>query len=278
VKIDLHVHTTASDGTESPAHIVELALEAGLAAVAVTDHDTADGCREALEAGERLGLEVVPGIELSTKFHASVHILGYYIDAQSPHLLPVLEWMVNDRNQRNRRIAELMASDGLPVSYDEMQRRFSGVIGRPHFAELLVEFGLAEDVSDAFRRFMNRGEKYYIGRSFLPLDRSIEIILLAGGVPVLAHPFQYRMDDAELRELIEYCIGKGLRGMECRYSGYRPDQVAYLEKLAAEYGLIRTGGSDFHGTSKPHIRIGSGTGALDVPCRYLEELKTAAGR
>lgn len=277
-KIDLHIHTTASDGTETPAEIVAIAHELDLAAVAVTDHDSVSGCAEAAEAGAALGVEVVPGIEISTKFHASVHILGYYIDTQSEHLRPVLEWMVHDRDERNRKIAALMRADGLPVWYEEMQQRFSGVIGRPHFAELLVELGVATDVEDGFRRFVNRGQKYFVGRNFLPLDRSIEIILAAGGVAVLAHPFQYRLDDAGLRELIEYCIGKGLRGMECRYSGYDAEQVAYLEALADEYGLLRTGGSDFHGTVKPHIHIGSGTGTMDVPYRYLEKLKEAAGR
>lgn len=274
-RIDLHVHTTASDGTFSPADAVRLAQETGLAAIAITDHDTVSGYAEAARAGAALGVEVVPGIEISTKFHHAVHILGYYIDPESDKLAPVLDWVVRDRDERNRQMAALMAADGLPVCYEDMQRRFGEVIGRPHFARLLVELGYASDVADAFDRYVEKGRKYYVGRHFLSLERSIEIIREAGGVPVLAHPFQYRLDDTGLRELIEYSMAHGLRGMECRYSGYTTEQSGYLERLAEEYGLIKTGGSDFHGTNKAHIRLGTGTGGLEVPYEFLEELKNA---
>ena len=274
-RIDLHVHTTASDGTFSPADAVRLAQETGLAAIAITDHDTVSGYAEAARAGAALGVEVVPGIEISTKFHHAVHILGYYIDPESDKLAPVLDWVVRDRDERNRQMAALMAADGLPVCYEDMQRRFGEVIGRPHFARLLVELGYASDVADAFDRYVEKGRKYYVGRHFLSLERSIEIIREAGGVPVLAHPFQYRLDDTGLRELIEYSMAHGLRGMECRYSGYTTEQSGYLERLAEEYGLIKTGGSDFHGANKAHIRLGTGTGGLEVPYEFLEELKNA---
>ena len=167
-----------------------------------------------------------------------------------------------------------MAADGLPVSYEMMHEKYGEVIGRPHFAALLVELGLAESVQDAFDRFVEKGQKYYQPRTILPLDRAVQIIVDAGGIPVLAHPFQYRMDDALLRELVEYCMGFGLKGIECRYTGYDGEMVAYLEALAKEYGLIRTGGSDFHGTNKPHIALGRGLGELNVPYEYLSELKT----
>lgn len=277
-RIDLHIHTTASDGTCAPEKVAELAAEQGLSAIAITDHDTVLGYDEAGRAGERLGLEVVPGIEISTKYDRAVHILGYYIDPKSPALEPVLNWIVEDRDIRNRKMAELMAADGLPVSYEMMHERYGAVIGRPHFAAMLVELGLAESVQDAFDRFVEKGQKYYQPRTILPIDRAVEIIVSAGGVPVLAHPFQYRMDDALLRELIEHCMGFGLRGMECRYTGYDEDMVAYLEALAAEYRLIRTGGSDFHGTNKPHIALGRGLGKLSVPDEYLLELKEEAGK
>ena len=277
-KIDLHIHTTASDGTVTPAGVAVLAHQLGLAAIAITDHDTAHGCREAAARGAELGLEVVPGIEISTKFRTAVHILGYYIDPEAPLLQKVLDWVVNDRDERNRKMAALMAADGLPVRYEDMQRRFGEVIGRPHFAEILVELGLARDVKDAFARYVEKGEKYYVGRQFLSIEQSIELILSAGGVPVLAHPFQYKLDDAGLRELIEHCLKSGLRGMECRYSGYTPEQSDYLEALAEEYGLVKTGGSDFHGAVKPKIALGTGKGSLDVPYAFLEELKAVVGR
>ena len=276
--IDLHVHTTASDGTASPAEAVKLAKAAGLSAIAITDHDTVSGYAEAAEAGEKYGVEVVPGIEISTKYGRAVHILGYYIDPNSEKIAPVLDWVVHDRDERNRKMAELMAADGLPVSYEEMHRRFGAVIGRPHFAEVLVELGLAKDVRDAFDRYVEKGQKYYLPRNFLSIERSIEIICQAGGVAVLAHPFQYKLDDAGLRELIEHCMESGLRGMECRYSGYSREQCKYLGHLAEEYGLIMTGGSDFHGEVKKHISLGIGTGSLEVPYKYLEKLREAAGR
>ena len=274
--IDLHTHTTASDGTLSPAELAEAAAGLGLAALAVTDHDTASGYPEAARAGERLGLEVVPGIEISTKYGGAVHILGYYINPRSEKLRPVLDWVVEDRDARNEKMAALMAADVLPVSYEAMQQRFGKVIGRPHFAELLVELGYARDMRDAFDRFVEKGRKYYLPRNFLSIERSIEIILQAGGVPVLAHPFQYKRDDAGLRALITHCMESGLLGMECRYSGYSPEQSAYLEKLAEEYGLVKTGGSDFHGGIKPSIALGRGRGSLSVPYEYLEKLKELA--
>ena len=277
-RIDLHVHTTASDGTITGREVVELAKKTGLAAIAITDHDNVDGYTEAAEAGKELGVEVVPGIEISTKYGGAVHILGYYIDPQSDHLRPVLDWVVNDRDERNRKVAELMAADGLPVSYEEMHKRFGSVIGRPHFARVLVELGMAESIQDAFDRYVEKGQKYYMPRNFLSIERSVEIITEAGGVAVLAHPFQYKRDDAGLRDIIEHCMEHGLRGMECRYSGYDADKVAYLENLADEYGLIKTGGSDFHGSNKPHIALGNGIdNNLDVPYSFLEKLKEVAG-
>ena len=273
-EIDLHIHTTASDGTCTPREVVRLAAEQGLRAIAVTDHDTIMGHGEAMLAATDYDIELVPGIEISTKYGVAVHILGYFLE----DLVPLLKGVVNDRDVRNAKMAELMARDGLPVSYAQMKKRFGTVIGRPHFGELLVEFGLARDVSDAFARFVGKGQKYYVPRTTIDIDTSVEAVVASGGVPVLAHPFQYKKNDEELRELIEHCMDHGLRGIECRYSGYDAEQVAYLEALAEEYGLLKTGGSDFHGENKPHISLGTGIGGeLDVPYAWLEKLKEAAG-
>ncbi len=274
-EIDLHIHTTASDGTDSPAEVVRRASEMGLRAIAITDHDTVNGYAEAFSAGLDHGLEVVPGIEVSTKYGVAVHILGYYIE----NLVPLLAGVVNDRDRRNEKVAALMAADGLPVTYAAMKQRFGTVIGRPHFGELLIELGLAADMTDAFARFVGKGQRYYVPRTTIDIDSSVEAIVASGGVPVLAHPFQYKKNDAELRELIERCMDHGLRGMECRYSGYTPEQSGYLEALAEEYGLLKTGGSDYHGGHKPHIALGSGIdGNLDVPYEWLTQLKEAAGQ
>ena len=203
--------------------------------------------------------------------------LGAETEETDTALEPVLNWVVRDRDERNEKMCALMAADGLPVSYAEMKRRFGEVIGRPHFADILVELGLASSVRDAFDRYVEKGQRYYVPRTILPIERAIEIIRLSGGVPVLAHPFQYKRDDAGLRELIEYCMEQGLRGMECRYSGYSPEQSTYLEALAEEYGLVKTGGSDFHGSNKPQIALGSGImDNLSVPYEWLPQLKELA--
>jgi hypothetical protein len=183
--------------------------------------------------------------------------------------------MVHDRDLRNEKMCALMAAYGLPVSYSDMQQRFGEVIGRPHFAELLVEFGLADSVKDAFARYVDKGQKYYVGRTILPIEDAVGSIVKAGGIAVLAHPFQYKLEDDKLRELIKYCISLGLKGMECRYSGYGEDKVRYLEALADEYGLVKTGGSDFHGSNKPQISLGRGIeNNLNVPYQWLSTLKT----
>ena len=272
-EIDLHIHTTASDGTCTPRETVRRASELGLRAVAITDHDTISGHAEAISAGMDYDVEIVPGIEVSTRYGTAVHILGYYLE----NLIPLLAGIIDDRDRRNEKIASLMEADGLPVHYAEMKRRFGAAIGRPHFGRVLVELGLADSVSDAFARYLSRDRRYFVPRRTVDLDTSVEAIVQSGGVPVLAHPFQYKKSDAELRELIERCMDHGLRGIECRYSGYDEEQTAYLESLAEEYRLLKTGGSDFHGENKPQISLGTGIrGELDVPYAWLEQIREAA--
>ena len=274
--IDLHIHTTASDGTESPAHVVRMAGELGLSAISVADHDTVSGCGEAMAEGRALGVEVVPGVEFSSRYGRTIHILGYFLNTESPALTRVLDWIVAERDQRNEKMAALMAADGIPVDYAEMKARFGPVIGRPNFGQLLVTLGYAESVQDAFDRYIEKGQPYYLPRKMLSIERSVEVIREAGGVPVLAHPFQYRLEEPALRQLIEHCMDHGLLGLECRYSLYDEQQSQYLLSLAREYGLAPTGGSDFHGSNKPHIRLGVGTGSLAVPAEWLEGLRALA--
>ncbi|MBR0040028.1 MAG: PHP domain-containing protein [Oscillospiraceae bacterium] len=277
-KIDLHIHTTASDGTCTPEEVVREAARLGLAAVAITDHDTAEGYLRAAAEGESCGLEVVPGIEISTKFRSAVHILGYYIDVASPALDEVLDWMHRDREERNVKLCAMLRASGVDIDIERMHARFGDLVGRPHFAEIMIENGMARDINDAFERLLNKNMPFFIPRQFLSIERSIEIIREAGGTPVLAHPFQYRLDDAALRELIEHCMASGLEGIECRYTGYDAAQCAYLEALAEEYGLVKTGGSDFHGAHKREIRLGEGGGELCVPYAFLEALKEHRGK
>ena len=275
--IDLHVHTTASDGSLSPSEAVMLAHELGLSAIAVCDHDTADGVKEAVSEGERLGVEVVPGIELSVDYRGyGVHILGYFIDPDSQALNKLLDWVVRERERRNGEIAAAMAADGLPVSMEYMHSRFpDAIVGRPHFAAVLVENGLVDSVAEGFKKYLSSGGRYYRKRQYIPMDMAFETLRLSGAKAVFAHPLQYRFSHEELLELTEKLVEEGIAGMECIYSTYTPEQSEYLKEIAGKYGLCITGGSDFHGSGKPHIQIGSGCGDMEVPCELLEKLKKA---
>ncbi|MCD8342823.1 MAG: PHP domain-containing protein, partial [Oscillospiraceae bacterium] len=265
-RIDLHVHTTASDGTLTPAAVTARARGLGLAAIAITDHDTVEGVAEAMRAGKELGVEVVPGIELSCYYQGrEVHVLGYFIDIASASLAETIRAVTENRKARNHIIAERMAADGLPVSIDELKRRFPHtVIGRPHFAEVLVEHGLADSVSDAFARYLNRGRPYFEPQKRMNMDEAAAAINAAGGLAVLAHPYQYRYSEAEMRRLFADFKSCGGTGIECFYSGYDAEKSAFLTSAAAELGMCVTGGSDFHGSVKPDIELGSGKGGLNV--------------
>lgn len=269
--IDLHVHTTASDGSLSPTEVVRLAAEKCLAAIAVTDHDTTAGVAEALEAGARYGVEVVPGVELSVDYRGEgIHILGYFIDAAHPVLRELLDWVVAERNARNEAIAAAIRADGIPVTVEALRARHPGaIIGRPHFAEALTEHGVAKSIRDAFDRFLDTDLKYYRERRYIPMDQAFAAIHAAGGKAVFAHPFQYEYSEPELVALTRLLVEKGIVGVECVYSRYTSEQEEYLRELAGFYGLCVTGGSDFHGVGKPDIKLGG----LAAPYELLEGLK-----
>lgn len=275
--IDLHVHTTASDGTLSPSEAVMLARSLGLAAIAVTDHDTAAGVAEAVAKGAELGIEVVPGIELSVDYRGyGVHILGYFIDPENESLRTLLDWVVWERERRNAEIAGAMAADGLAISLEYMHSLFpEAIIGRPHFAAALAEKGFAENVADGFKKYLNKGGRYYRKRQYIPMDLAFDTLEKCGAKAVLAHPLQYRFSNDELLELTDLLVEKGLVGMECIYSLYSGEESRYLMEIAESHGLLVTGGSDFHGSRKPHIQMGSGCGNMEVSHTVLENLKKA---
>lgn len=280
-QIDLHVHTTASDGSVSPAGIVDLAKQFGLSAVGITDHDTVEGCREAEEQGLKEDIEVIPGIEFGTRYEGigMVHILGYFIDIDNKELQDELRFIVYDRDNRNYAIIKKMQEDGIDVDYRAVKDRFGDVIGRPHIAQFLVEHGLAEDTKDAFNRFVGKGMKYWLPRETLALERCIELILNAGGLAVLAHPFEYNFSKVGLEELLNFCIEKGVTGLECRHSSHTAEEMIFLEYLADARGLFKTGGSDFHGFEiKPEIMLGSGKNNVTVPDEWLEIMKERHSR
>ncbi|MGN1001865.1 MAG: PHP domain-containing protein [Oscillospiraceae bacterium] len=275
--IDLHVHTTGSDGTLTPEETVALAAEKGLRAIAITDHDTAEAVPAALEAGKARGVEVVPGIEISVDYLGyGVHILGYFIDPQAPAMARLLDWVVAERKRRNHGMIERMRQDGIPITPRVLAERWpDAVIGRPHMAAFLVDCGLASSVQDAFDRYLSIGKKYFLKREYIPLEEAFRVIRESGGKAVFAHPFQYKLPEEGLLALTRTLKDAGAVGMECLYSGYTPEQTEYLLGLAADFGLAVTGGSDFHGSRKPHIALGSGTGSLRVPYELLEKLREA---
>lgn len=269
--IDLHLHTTASDGSFPPGEVVRMAAEAGYTAIAITDHDNTTGLPEAMEAGRKYGVEVVPGIELSTNYKGmEIHILGLYIDPEAESLGDLLEQALKHREERNCRITAALREAGVQVTMEELREKFPGaVLGRPHIGMLMMEKGYVESVKESFREYMGKGAKCYIPKVNMPMDQAIERILRAGGLPVLAHPYQYELPEEGLRELIRTVKDLGCVGMESVYSKYDEAQTAHLLELCKEFDLVPTGGSDFHGTPKPNIFVGT----TKVPYAYLERLK-----
>ena len=274
--IDLHIHTTASDGTDTPRQVVQLAAALGLRAVAITDHDSVAGVIPALEAGAELGVEVIPGIEISSDYKGNhAHILGYFIDPASQALRPALDWAVNERNERNEKIVAAMAADGLDISLEQLSADNPGaVLGRPHMAERLMKLGAVASIKEAFDRFLGEGGKYYLPRRRMPMAQAMETIRAAGGLPVLAHPMQYGYDPAARETFIRAAVEAGCAGLEAYYSEHTPEEQTELLQTATRYGLALSGGSDYHGSRKPHIALGSGIGGtLAVPYTALESLR-----
>ena len=279
-RIDLHIHTTASDGTDTPAEVVGKAFALGLSAVAVTDHDTVAGLAEAMREGRRLGIEVVAGIEISADYHGGrAHILGYFIDPGADALQPVLAWSVNERERRNRRIVQAMAADGIDISVEQLAADNPGsVIGRPHIADRLVQLGYAASVKEAFERYLNDGCRYYRDKKRISIEGAVDAITGAGGIAIVAHPFQYGYDEMGVLCYIDTCLQAGCAGVEAYYSEHTADERRWLLDLAAGRGIAVSGGSDYHGGHKPHIAMGSGIdGGLFVPLSVLDGLKLARG-
>ncbi len=276
--IDLHTHTTASDGTLSPRELVAAAQEAGLEAVAITDHDTVAGLAEGLAAGRELGLEVVPGVEISMEvgLTGGAHLLGLWVRPADPGLLAGLERLQQARRQRTPRLLARLNELGLPLSLEEVLAQTKGgdaQVGRPHVARALVAKGLAGSVGEAFNRWLAAGAPAYVPKERLPAAQGIALVRGAGGVPVLAHPGLLDLDRAGLESLVLRLRGMGLEGLEAYYSEHDSATQRYLVSLAARLGLAVSGGSDFHGGTKPQVALGRGKGGLRVPASLLAALK-----
>lgn len=274
---DLHTHTQASDGMQAPAENVRLAYEKGLAAVAITDHDTVSGVAEALEAGKRYGITVIPGVEISTRAGGKeIHVLGYYIDTEDELFLSRLEQQRNTRLGRNEAIIDKLRGLGIEIS---MEQVLSGMgrelkpdesVGRPHIADELVRLGAATDMRDAFDKYLAEGAAAYVSPPRITPETACRWIQEAGGAAVLAHPGIYG-DDELVRKILE--TGE-LRGIEVYHSDHGPAEHERYLALAEEFGLLVTGGSDFHGARQGVIFHGD-IGSVNVSTAVLEQLKAA---
>ena len=269
--IDLHTHSTISDGSDAPEHIPVLAAAAGCKAVALTDHDRLDGIPAARAAAEAAGIELVPGCELSCEIErGTMHLLVYFLEPGEGPLQDELSRLQEVRDQRNRVMCE-----GLGLSYEDLQAEAGGIgAGRPHAAALLVRAGRATSIQNAFDTLLAKGQPGYVEKERLTPARAMELATASGGVPVLAHPRSLELSPAALRSQIDELRALGLAGIECIYGRYSPEERAGLAALATDLGLVATGGSDHHGTYKPDLSVGTGRGDLDVPDSALDDLKS----
>lgn len=258
--IELHCHTTASDGTFTPGELVHLAASLGITHLAITDHDSTGAVAEAMPLCRERGIVFVPAIELSASYQGRpMDLLGYGIDPGNPKLVAALARMVRRRADRLGAILDGLRSTGIELAEDEVTTLAAGgVVGRPHVAQALVRRGVVSSVAEAFDRFLGRGRPGYVPKENFAPDEAIAIIMGAGGVAVLAHPCYLRLDDEAFTRLLDELTGAGLAGIEVHYSQHGAEDVARYAGFAARYGLLATGGSDFHGANKPHIRLGAG--------------------
>ncbi len=272
--IDLHTHSTKSDGSMTPAEVVRHAKEQGLAAIALSDHDSVEGVREAMEEGERVGLEVIPAIEFSTISETETHILGYGIDAENPALLERLEDVKIVRKKRIEETCEKLNALGFAVTVEEaLAIAPSGLVGRAHFAKLLTDKGYTASVREAFDLYLNNGRPAYSGTQLLTAEEAIGLIKTAGGLAFLAHLHLTKKSGEELRRFVGELVSYGLDGLEGYYTDYTPAIQEQVRALAEEYGLLLSGGTDFHAQMKPHIQIGIGLGNLRIPYSVLQTIK-----
>ncbi|NLG36157.1 MAG: PHP domain-containing protein [Lentisphaerae bacterium] len=277
--IDLHCHSTFSDGSLTPEQLVEEADKAGLHALALTDHDTTAGLPRFLAAGGGRPIRLVPGTELSVDCaHGVMHMLGYWMDVENAELVRQMEWIRNGREMRNREMLEKLNGLGFAMTWDDVQS-FAGedVVGRPHFAQVMLQKGYAKDKNEAFDKWLGDGKPGYADRPRLTAEAAVALIRQAGGVAVLAHPFTLRIGKDAMAQLFRDLAGAGLGGVECYYSEHSADLTKDYLVMAREANLVPTGGSDFHGEVSPGIRLGVGFGGLNVPDEVLAHLEARRG-
>lgn len=279
--IDLHTHTTASDGSCSPTELVHLAKQTPLEALAVTDHDTLAGLPEAQEAAQGLDLELIPGLELACQTQVgTMHMLGYFIDRTNPDLQTLLADLVASRRRRNPQIVARLNELGYQMTMEEVRARASStIVSRLHMALLMVEKDYVRSVEEAFAHFLGTDGTAYVKRDEPTPARAIETIHAAGGLAVLAHPVHLQAtNERELNRRIEDLADVGLDGLEVWYPEHNTGLTAQLWRICNRLDLAAVGGSDFHGSGKSHIKLGLGRGALNIPVQILDLLKDRLGR
>jgi hypothetical protein len=277
--IDLHTHTRFSDGSLTPTAVVELAVRTGLRAVAITDHDSIDGLEEALAAGERLGIEVVPGVELNLEHEqVTMDLLGYFFDCcPGDEMQAELAELRRYRDERNARILARLAELGMPIEPEELAAiAENGAVGRPHIGEAMRRRGYVDTIGDAFRRYLRRGAPAWVDRRRLSFAQAVRLLRDSDGLPVIAHPGVIRTDRAGLAAVVRDAARLGVVGLECYYPLHDDETVAACLELCDRYDLVPTGGSDFHGDMKPNIRLGHADGGRPVADELLEGLRRRA--
>jgi 3',5'-nucleoside bisphosphate phosphatase len=278
--IDLHSHTTASDGTDAPAELVARAAALGLEALAITDHDTFTGYEQALPAAQSANLELLCGIELSTRYLGkTIHLLGYFLDA--PPTREFQDWVVfmqQTRRDRNVKLAAKLKTLGIDIELAEVEAIGRSITGRPHFALVLMKKGYASTVQDAFKIYLGDGASAHVERESVALTEAIRMVNGGGGISVLAHPVRIgKKDNSQEEALIAELCHAGLRGIEVWHSDHSPADCERYERYAHTYGLAPTGGSDYHGFVKPNIELGTGAGGnLRIPRSVLDDLRQSA--
>ena len=256
MKFDLHLHTTASDGTDAPGELVALAAKKGFQVIAVTDHDTMSGIPEALDAGRRLGVRVISGVEISAGGGTEVHVLGYAI-RDPEKLTNVLGHMRAERSQRMQKMVTKLNAMGVPIQIRRVTNLTQESVGRSHLARILVEDGVVRDVREAFNRYLAPGRPAYVERKKLSVREAVELIRSAGGIPVIAHPGQNHGDTFWMKERFAELKTAGLMGIEAYHMAHSQQQAMAFARMARDLGLLVTGGSDYHGTIKS-VAIGDG--------------------
>ena len=274
-RIDLHTHSTASDGSFTPTQVIEAAVRACLKAVALTDHDTIAGIPEAMAAAEKYDIEFIPGIELSAFYlNQEVHIVGLFLNINDEQFIQRLESFREIRDQRNTAMIQKMTDAGIDISIEKI-REIDGdaVITRANFARYLLHIGYISSIDEAFDKYLSPGKPFFVPKTGVTPEDAIRAICDNGGIAILAHPLSYKFSSSQLDTCIKLLKSYGLKGIETRYSTFSAADERDMKRLADRHGLLYSGGSDFHGNVKPHISIGKGVGKLLVPYDFLKRLK-----